>query len=352
MTSASPDTILLAWYDRNHRHLPWRSPPGMYADPYHVWLSEIMLQQTTVAAVRPYYLTFLSRWPTVEALAAADDADVMAAWAGLGYYARARNLLSCARIIVRDHGGHFPGTEQALLMLPGIGAYTAAAIASIAFGQRAVVVDGNVERVMARLHAVTDPLPGAKKHLRTLADALTPQQRCGDYAQAVMDLGATLCSPRSPNCQICPWVSLCKGYHQGIAAELPYKTAKAKRPGRYGTVFWITEPKGAVLLRQRPPKGLLGGMTEIPSTPWQETPWTLEDATSHAPIQGETWHTIAGTVHHTFSHFDLELKVIAGTVAKTGNIAGHWVKPEHFDQEALPSVMRKVIRHMQKQDTG
>lgn len=321
----------------------------MTPNPYHVWLSEIMLQQTTVAAVKPYYLHFLSRWPTVEALANADDNDVMTAWAGLGYYARARNLLACARAVVQAHQGQFPETEQALRTLPGIGAYTAAAIAAIAFGQRAVVVDGNVERVMARLHAVTDILPGARRYLRELADTLTPQTRSGDYAQAVMDLGATVCTPRNPDCGICPWSGLCEGRKQGIAAGLPRKAEKAARPNRYGTAFWIVHD-GSVLLRQRPPKGLLGGMTEIPSTPWRETPWPATEAIPHAPVPGQPWHTVNGTVHHTFSHFHLELTILTVTVKQDECRNGFWTAPEHFKTQALPSVMRKVIRHMQEQE--
>lgn len=334
---------LLAWYDAERRHLPWRYAPGVAADPYRVWLSEVMLQQTTVAAVIPYFNAFLARWPTVTDLAAAEDEAVMAAWAGLGYYARARNLLKCARAVAHDHGGQFPAGEDALRRLPGIGVYTAAAIAAIAFGQRAVVVDGNVERVISRLFAVTDPLPASKETIRALADTLTPAQRCGDYAQAMMDLGATLCSPRNPACGLCPWMRFCDGRKQGIAETLPAKAAKADKPTRRGLAFWVVRWDGAVLLRRRPPEGLLGGMTEIPSTPWREDDWPLPEALPYAPLKAD-WRPLRGLVRHTFTHFHLELGVLAG-VARGGEYpACRWVQPSDFDGEALPTVMRKVVR--------
>lgn len=341
---------LLSWYDANARTLPWRVSGGPHPDPYQVWLSEVMLQQTTVQAVGPYFARFVERWPTVAALAAADDDAVMAAWAGLGYYARARNLLKCARAVVERHGGTFPDTEDGLRALPGIGAYTAAAVAAIAFDRRAVVVDGNVERVMARLFAVEEPLPAAKPRLTALADALTPAARCGDYAQGVMDLGATLCSPRKPACGLCPWMRACLGRRQGIAGELPRKTPKAEKPTRFGVAFWTVRWDGAVLLRKRPPSGLLGGMMEVPSTAWRESPWPLEEAVRQAPFRLD-WHPLGGVVRHTFTHFHLELTVAAG-VARGGSLpAGRWVAPEDLGEEALPTVMRKVARHAAKTPT-
>ena len=357
MPNASPATTsatsrahqLLAWYDRHARRLPWRAPPGQTApvDPYRVWLSEVMLQQTTVAAVEPYFARFLARWPTVAALAAAPLDDVLAEWAGLGYYARARNLHACARALAARNGV-FPDTEEGLLELPGIGVYTAAAIAAIAFGRRATVVDGNVLRVMARLFAVREPLPGAKETLAALAGRLTPADRPGDYAQAVMDLGATLCAPRNPACGICPWTGGCEARKQGIAAELPARAAKAARPVRHGVAFWLAREDGAILLRRRPPQGLLGGMMEIPSTPWRAQAWAAGEAIAAAPARVR-WLAIPGTVGHVFTHFSLELGVMAGRVGGTAApddvIGGEWCPPDALGARALPSVMRKVVRH-------
>ena len=334
---------LLAWYDRNRRILPWRAAPGEAADPYRVWLSEVMLQQTTVQAVIPYFRAFVERWPTVGALAAAPVEDVMHAWAGLGYYARARNLHACARRVAEWRGGRFPDDEAGLRDLPGVGGYTAAAIAAIAFGQRAVVVDGNVERVMARLHAVTDPLPGAKPILTRLAADLTPEARCGDYAQAVMDLGATICTPKSPACGICPWMAACAGRRAGIAAQLPAKAARPERPLRRGIAFWAVRKDGAVLLRRRPPEGLLGGMIEVPSTEWRETAWTLDAAAAQAPLAAE-WRLLPGVVRHTFTHFHLELMVATGRAAAQGGAGGLWCPLDRLEDQALPTVMRKVAR--------
>lgn len=336
---------LLDWYDRDRRRLPWRSDPGTFADPYHVWLSEVMLQQTTVPAVIPYFRAFLERWPRVEALAAAPIDAVTAAWAGLGYYARARNLHKCAQVVTEEHVGRFPDSEAALRKLPGIGDYTAAAIAAIAFGRRATVVDGNVERVMARLHAVTEPLPAAKPRLKELAADHVPAARCGDYSQALMDLGATLCTPRNPACGLCPWMQACAGRRQGIAADLPAKTPKKEKPTRHGTAFWIVRWDGAVLLRRRPPKGLLGGMLEVPSTPWREDgAYTTAEAARHAPMACD-WRPLRGGVRHTFTHFHLELTVMAG-MAKGGEYpACRWVPAEDLPAEALPTVMKKIVRH-------
>ena len=335
---------LLDWYDRNGRSLPWRVRGEGRIDPYFVWLSEIMLQQTTVQAVIPYFLNFTERWPDVHALADAPQDDILAAWAGLGYYARARNLHLCAKKIV-ERGGSFPKDEASLATLPGIGAYTAAAIASIAFGEKAVVVDGNVERVMARLFALEDPLPGAKPALKALAGQLTPDYRPGDYAQAVMDLGATICTPRSPACVICPWRDSCKGLAMGIAEKLPARIVRAVRPTRYGIAFWCQQKNGQILFRKRPEKGLLGGMMEVPSSPWRDDPWEKEeDAFSFAPAKAE-WRRLGGLVTHTFSHFHLEMIVYAGMARKPELALGIWRSLDDLGSMALPSVMRKIAHH-------
>jgi A/G-specific adenine glycosylase len=346
-TSTPTARSLLAWYDRHRRRLPWRALPGESPDPYAVWLSEIMLQQTTVAAVKGYYETFLKRWPTVADLAAAPTGDVMAAWAGLGYYARARNLHACAKAVVAAHGGAFPDTEAGLLTLPGVGPYTAAAIAAIAFDRKATVVDGNVERVMSRMFAVLDPLPGSKATLKEHAASLTPAKRSGDYAQAVMDLGATICTPRSPACAICPWSEPCAARAQGIQETLPRKAPKTKVPTRHGIAFWMVRKDGAVLLRRRPDKGLLGGMMEIPSTPWRAETWTVNEATPAAPAEA-AWTLLPGGVSHTFTHFHLELKVLTGRLPtrhglKDKGIA--WVPVTEIGAAGLPSVMAKIAKH-------
>jgi A/G-specific adenine glycosylase len=335
---------LLAWYDRHRRVLPWRAPPGARADPYRVWLSEVMLQQTTVAAVIDYYERFLARWPDIEALAAAPLDAVLHAWQGLGYYARARNLHACAAAVVARHGGRFPNTEEALRSLPGIGQYTAAAIAAIAFDRPAAAVDGNVERVMARLYAVTTPLPDAKPELRRLAAALVPRARAGDYAQAVMDLGATICVPKTPRCVLCPWREPCRARHAGTAASLPARRAQDEKPVRFGIAFWATRRDGAVLLRRRPEKGLLGGMMEVPSTPWRGAAWGEDEAQAHAPVAAK-WRRLPDRVRHTFTHFHLELAVLAGTARARASADGVWVPLDRLQDHALPSVMKKVIAH-------
>jgi A/G-specific adenine glycosylase len=329
---------LLAWYDRHARDLPWRVPPGSAArpDPYSVWLSEVMLQQTTVAAVRDYFHRFTMRWPDVAALAAAADADVMGEWAGLGYYARARNLLKCARAVVADHGGRFPETRQGLLQLPGIGPYTASAIAAIAFDEPATVVDGNVERVMARLHAIETPMPQAKRQLTSLAEGLTPNQRPGDYAQAVMDLGATICTPRSPACGICPWVTPCRARAMRIAAELPRKTPKVPKPTRFGIAYLARRDDGAWLLERRPDSGLLGGMLGWPGSDWSETP-------SDAPPIEADWQDAGAEVRHTFTHFHLRLALrVAVVSAEAAPARGDFVPQDAFRPGDLPTVMRKA----------
>ncbi len=338
---------LLAWYDGQRRALAWRAAPGEAPDAYRVWLSEIMLQQTTVATVGPYFRAFSERWPSVADLAAAELDEVLHAWQGLGYYARARNLHKCARTVATAYGGRFPGDEAALRLLPGIGRYTAAAIAAIAFGRRAIVVDGNVERVMARVFRIEAPLPGARPVLYDLAGGLTPKSRPGDYAQAVMDLGATICTPRQPNCPLCPWKPACAG--RKIAASLPRRAPKPERPTRRGVAFWITRPDGAVLLRRRPESGLLGGMIELPSTEWREGPAPSPRLAGRAaPLAALDWRPLPGTVSHTFTHFHLELSVMAGRVANDAAPQALWSPPDRFGDHALPTIMKKLARHALK----
>ena len=336
---------LLAWYDANARDLPWRSPPGANApDPYRVWLSEIMLQQTTVATVRPRFADFIARWPTVESLAAASDAEVMAAWAGLGYYARARNLIACARAVVAAHGGHFPDSEAGLRALPGIGDYTAAAIAAIAFGRRAVAVDANVARVVTRLEAIEAPLPGAMPAIRTAADAITPDTRAGDFAQAMMDLGSAVCTPRAPRCLLCPLISACRAQAEGDPAHYPRKAAKTARPHRYGTVFWA-EADGAVLLVRRPDKGLLGGMRALPTGPWADTPPGLAGAPA-----GAGWRLIDGTVSHGFTHFTLDLALAVGTALSHAD--GEWWPITDIESAGLPTVFARAAMTIRRAQCG
>ena len=342
---------LLAWYDRERRDLPWRAAPGQRADPYRVWLSEIMLQQTTVKTVIPYFAKFLHLWPGVKALARADLDDVLAAWAGLGYYTRARNLHACARVIVAEHGGRFPASEAELATLPGIGPYTAAAIAAIAFGERATPVDGNVERVVARLFAVREPLPLAKPALRSLAATLTPLTRAGDFAQAMMDLGATICTPRSPSCLMCPLQGECTAKALGIEARLPARSPRPDKPHRFGIAFIALREDGAVLLRRRPETGLLGGMMEVPSTEWVDMLPPAADAMRVTPVRADWWK-VPSTVRHVFTHFELELVVYRAVVSAASELTFwadgprcRWVPRRDLDAEALPSVMRKVIAH-------
>ena len=334
---------LLAWYRRHARGLPWREPPGTLADPYRVWLSEIMLQQTTVAAVGPYFERFIARWPTVQALAAAPREEVLKAWAGLGYYARARNLHACAVAVAVDHGGRFPDTEEGLRALPGIGAYTAGAIAAIAFGHRAAAIDGNVERVIARAFAIDTPLPAAKPEIRDEVLALVPDDAPGDFAQALMDLGATICTPKRLNCMICPWAEDCEGLKQGIAELLPRKKAKSAVPERHGAAFLVTREDGAVLLRRRPDKGLLGGMMEVPSTAWASA--LPADPAVEAPIKAR-WTRSGKAIEHTFTHFHLTLSIWTAAVAHDCPLPDEryaFVSAEDLAGEALPTVMRKVI---------
>lgn len=336
---------LLRWFDRHARILPWRARPGRRPDPYVVWLSEIMLQQTTVATVGPYFESFRRRWPDVAALAAAPLDDVLKAWAGLGYYARARNLHRCAVIVSREHGGRFPDTEAGLRALPGIGDYTAAAIMAIAFDQPAAAVDGNVERVLTRLAAIAEPLPRVKPRLRAFARSLVPAARAGDYAQAVMDLGATICTPRRPRCKLCPWADDCAARRAGNPEDFPRKLPKRDRPTRHGVAFWLVRADGAVWLRRRPERGLLGGMSEVPSTEWQsEGPPSEAQIAAAAPLRAR-WTRLPGVVHHGFTHFDLELEVRQGRAGRHHPKEGWWCPLGRIGEEALPTLMRKVVAH-------
>ncbi|WP_415504566.1 A/G-specific adenine glycosylase [Acetobacter sp.] len=350
------DSDLLAWYDHNRRTLPWRALPGETADPYHVWISEIMLQQTTVTAVIPYYHNFLKRFSDIAALARAPLDEVLQAWSGLGYYSRARNLHRCAEEVVRLGG--FPRDVTGLLALPGIGAYTAAAIAAIAFGVPVVPVDGNVERISARIFAVQEPMPGARKQLAakavTLNGGFEAHKRPSDFAQALFDLGATLCVPRSPACVLCPWQKSCKARKLGIQAELPKKSPKAERPTRHGVHFLLMDDAGQMLVRRRPPQGLLGGTIELPGPEWREKPWSTDEVEVVAPFADRAsggllvpqW-TSVGTVKHVFTHFTLLIDVYAARVRSLPNPReeeGFPVALEKVDGLALSSLMRKCVK--------
>lgn len=328
--------LLLDWYHRNARDLPWRSPPGVPlpddADwPYRVWLSEIMLQQTTVTAVQPYFAAFTARWPNVAALAAADDGDVMQAWAGLGYYARARNLLACARAVVADQAGHFPADEAELRRLPGIGPYTAAAITAFGFGRRAIVIDGNIERVVTRLFAIATPLPAARMAIAERLETLVPA-RAGDFAQGIMDLASRICTPRNPDCGVCPLGAGCAAAANGNPTGFPVKAAKRPRPHRHGTAWWI-ESAGDVLTVIRPARGLLGGMRALPSCDWRG-PGAVP------PLDGE-WR-IAGTVTHGFTHFELHLRVAVLSLPQRPGLAGAWLPVAQLDGAGLPTLFHKA----------
>lgn len=337
--------ILLEWYDRHQRVLPWRARAGAKSDPYRVWLSEIMLQQTTVATVKGYYEDFLDRWPKVIDLAAAELDDVLHAWQGLGYYARARNLHKCAQMVAGEFNGQFPSEEEGLLALPGIGPYTAAAIAAIAFDRPATPVDGNVERVLSRMYRISEPLPAAKRAIKARAEAVTPLFRCGDYAQAVMDLGATICTPRNPACSLCPWRKHCAAARVGDADMFPKKAPKKRKPTRVGVAFWLEDRCGRILLRRREERGLLGGMMEFPSTDWVEGTWQDDEALAAAPVKTD-WQIVSGTVRHTFTHFHLELRVFRGRSQHEREPQGVWCEVEKFGDRALPSVMKKVALHV------
>jgi len=334
-SGSEPSAALLAWYDRHARRLPWRTTADAAPDPYRIWLSEVMLQQTTVAAVKSYFETFTTRWPTVADLATAPEDAVMSAWAGLGYYARARNLIASARAVAAD-GGRFPDTEEGLRALPGIGRYTAAAIAAIAFGRRAVVVDANVERVVARLFAIEAPLPAARPEIGRLADGITPADRAGDFAQAMMDLGATICTPRNPACAICPLTEHCAARATGDPETYPRKAPKAARPVRKGTIFWL-QSDDAVLLVRRPARGLLGGMRAFPTGPWQAEDPGVTDAPADA-----AWHDI-GTGRHVFTHFALDYRLMAARISSRCNI-GEWWPIAEIETAGLPTLFARAAR--------
>ncbi|ARM11308.1 MULTISPECIES: A/G-specific adenine glycosylase [Rhizobium] len=354
MTITTPDTPhaqpLLDWYDRHHRDLPWRVSPGMAArgvkpDPYRVWLSEVMLQQTTVQAVKPYFERFLARWPEVTDLAAAENDAVMAAWAGLGYYARARNLKKCAEAVAQEHGGVFPDSEAGLKALPGIGDYTAAAVAAIAFNRQAAVMDGNVERVISRLYAIETPLPAAKPLMKNKVARLTPADRPGDFAQAMMDLGATICTPKRPACSLCPFRVACQALKLSDPELFPVKAAKKEKPVRQGAAFVAVTEDGEILLRRRAESGLLGGMTEVPTTAWTAR---IDGETSVAAAPFDAAWQACGTVIHVFTHFELRLSIwrtaIAGRAKTKDGLNDEWWEPvTNLEAQALPTIMKKAI---------
>lgn len=348
----------LEWYGKYARDLPWRAGRGQDADPYHVWLSEVMLQQTTVAAVIPYFVKFVDKWPAVSDLAAADDDAVMQAWAGLGYYARARNLLKCARQVSAEHGGRFPGRYDDLRALPGIGDYTAAAITAIAFGNNATVIDGNVERVVSRYFAITAPLPGAKPEIRARANDLfmagefPPDYHPGDFAQTLMDLGATICTPRLPSCSRCPVADGCAAHAAGIAADLPAKQPKADVPRRAGYIYWITDNAGRVMLEKRPDKGLLGGMVGLPTSAWVEWPEKSRKwpDISHISAMKDCQHVSMKKdmrIRHVFTHFRLELRGVFLRVPQSGfamPAGAYWESQDRLAQIGFPTVFKKFVR--------
>jgi len=334
---------LLAWYDRYRRILPWRAPKGRRADPYRVWLSEVMLQQTTVQAAAGYYRKFLERWPDVHALAAAGEDEVLAVWAGLGYYARARNLYAAARIVANDMAGKFPGDAKGLRALPGVGNYTAGAIAAIAYDERQAAMDSNAERVIARLYAVETPLPKAKTELHRLGFALVPE-RAGDFVQALMDLGSAICTPKRPQCGNCPWTQDCQARARAIQETLPVKAPRRARPLKRGAAFVVRDATGAVLLVKRPARGLLASMLEPPLGPWREEFPSKSQALKDAPFPA-VWTKRFGLVRHGFTHFELEMEVYFAQLAKRPKIAGQWVAAEKLGQVALPTVMRKIVAH-------
>jgi A/G-specific adenine glycosylase len=340
--------LLLEWYDRHHRELPWRvTPPmakaGVKPDPYHIWLSEVMLQQTTVPAVKAYFLKFLSLWPTVTDLAKAPSDDVMAAWAGLGYYARARNLKKCAESVAFEHGGIFPDTEAGLKALPGIGDYTSAAIAAIAFDRPAAVMDGNIERVVTRLFTIDAPLPGSKPVIKSKVAEITPQKRPGDFAQAMMDLGASICTPKRPTCALCPFKEHCLALKSDDPERFPVKAAKKAKPVRLGAAFVAVDPDGQILLRRRVETGLLGGMTEVPTTGWTSRIDGESDVNA-APFEAD-WQP-CGTITHVFTHFELRLSIFRAQLAQqpAPSHNNEWWEPvTNLEAQALPTVMKKAI---------
>ncbi len=334
--------ILLRWYDRHARVLPWRAPPGIRQDPYRVWLSEIMLQQTTVATVGPYFMRFLAQWPDIRALAAAPREEVLRAWAGLGYYARARNLHACAQIVAADRGGRFPDTEAELRALPGIGPYTAGAIAAIAFDRRSAAVDGNVERVIARLAAIDTPLPRAKPEIRAVVERLMPATRPGDFAQAMMDLGAGICAPRAPACSLCPWQPACRAATLRDPGRFPVKPARPKRPLRHGVAFVLLNARDEVWLMRRPERGLLAGMMQVPTTDWTTEPPDIDEIARVRP-HARRWRRLPEPVRHIFTHFELDLVVEMARAQQQPRGDGQWWPLPRFAQAGLPTVFRKAV---------
>jgi len=348
MKSAELFAPLLAWYDEARRTLPWRAPPGKRADPYHVLVSEVMLQQTTVATVRPRYAAFLRRFPDLATLAAAPLDDVLHAWQGLGYYRRARGLHAAARAAVERYGGRLPAEVDALEDLPGVGPYTAAAVAAIAYDVPVLAVDANVERVLARLFAVTTPLPRARGELKRIARELAPTERPGDAVQALMELGALVCRPAKPGCLACPLRARCAGHQAGLAEQLPRKTPKAARAARFATAFHLTRPDGAVLFRRRPSDGLLGGLVELPSTPWLEVAPRDPEAEAQAAT---AWRQVPGTVRHVFTHLTLELELRVGRIDDADGVGVAepiWCPPGSVDSLALPTLTRKLLAHVER----
>lgn len=335
---------LLKWYDVYGRTLPWRVKNGL-GDPYKVWLSEIMLQQTTVATVHPYFKAFTERWPSLRALAGAELDDVLHAWQGLGYYSRARNLHKSAQIILAKYNGKFPDNERELISLPGIGPYTAAAIVAIAFGYPSAPVDGNIVRVVSRLMNLQTPLPSLQSEVLVSFAPLVPKDSPGDFVQAIMDLGATICMPRKLKCNICPWCQFCAARKWGVAENLPVRAPKKKKPTRRGVVFWLENPGGKILLRRRPENGLLGGMIEFPSTDWRDKVWDMDEAIKKAPFNVK-WQPLLGTVHHTFTHFHLELTILSGYDDLKQEGLDIWSRPECFANYALPTLMKKIVKHV------
>lgn len=336
---------LLAWYSLHRRDLPWRTKSGQKSDPYAVWLSEIMLQQTTVVAVAPYYRRFLKRWPSIGSLAAAPLGDVLAEWAGLGYYARARNLHRTARIVASERRGEFPTTVEELRRLPGIGTYTAGAVAAIAFGASEPAVDANAERVLARYFGVQDALSKVKSRLHELARSLLPPKRAGDFAQALMDLGALICTPKVPACGKCPWRRDCRARGLGIAETLPKKVERRPRPLKRGAAFVLGDRSGSILLERRPGQGLLGGMMQPPMTSWGDEFPSFDEAIGQAPINA-SWQRRSGVVRHGFTHFELEIEVYTARVRNRGPAGERvWMRPGELERAALPTLMRKILIH-------
>jgi A/G-specific adenine glycosylase len=339
----TPASTLLAWYDRHRRVLPWRALKGERQDPYRVWLSEIMLQQTTVQAVGPYFAKFLKKWPNVKTLARAEQDDVLAAWAGLGYYARARNLHKAAKAVA-EAGGVFPTSYEGLRALPGVGDYTAGAIAAIAYDLPYAAMDANAERVSARYAGIEEPLPKSKPEMRAALQALVPQKRAGDFAQALMDLGSAICTPKRPACLSCPWMEDCEARKRGVQEQLPRKGEKPARPLKRGAAFVVRDPSGAVLLLKRPETGLLGGMLQPPLGPWTDGFPSKAEAMKQVPFKAE-WKKRVGIVRHGFTHFELEIEVFTAEVSKRPAHEGRWVDANKLKDSALPTVMRKIVTH-------